>query len=86
MADQQVDARGLNCPMPIVKTAQAVQAMASGSSGTYSAQVAVWVDMEVRALFRKPSNEGLRSSVSGSVQVQASPGCTDLLCPLDTGR
>jgi tRNA 2-thiouridine synthesizing protein A len=32
MADVQVDARGLNCPMPIVKTAQAVKAMASGQT------------------------------------------------------
>jgi tRNA 2-thiouridine synthesizing protein A len=28
--DQQVDARGLNCPMPIVKTAQAIKGLASG--------------------------------------------------------
>ena len=28
---QTVDARGLSCPMPIVKTAQAVKAMASGA-------------------------------------------------------
>jgi TusA-related sulfurtransferase len=26
----QVDARGLSCPMPIVKTAQAIKALASG--------------------------------------------------------
>ena len=32
MADQQVDARGLNCPMPIVKTAQAVKGMTSGQT------------------------------------------------------
>jgi tRNA 2-thiouridine synthesizing protein A len=32
MADVQVDARGLNCPMPIVKTAQAVKGMASGQT------------------------------------------------------
>jgi tRNA 2-thiouridine synthesizing protein A len=32
MADVQVDARGLNCPMPIVKTAQAVKSMASGQT------------------------------------------------------
>jgi tRNA 2-thiouridine synthesizing protein A len=32
MADVQVDARGLNCPMPIVKTAQAVKAMGSGQT------------------------------------------------------
>ena len=28
--DQTVDARGLSCPMPIVKTAQAIKAMTSG--------------------------------------------------------
>ena len=28
--DQKVDARGLACPMPIVKTAQAIKAMTSG--------------------------------------------------------
>jgi tRNA 2-thiouridine synthesizing protein A len=27
---QQVDARGLSCPMPIVKMAQAIKAIASG--------------------------------------------------------
>ena len=29
-ADVTVDARGLNCPMPIVKTAQAVKGLVSG--------------------------------------------------------
>jgi tRNA 2-thiouridine synthesizing protein A len=28
---QQVDARGLSCPMPIVKTAQAMKSITSGS-------------------------------------------------------
>jgi tRNA 2-thiouridine synthesizing protein A len=28
---QQIDARGLSCPMPIVKTAQAIRAIASGA-------------------------------------------------------
>jgi tRNA 2-thiouridine synthesizing protein A len=28
--DAMVDARGLNCPMPIVKTAQAAKTLASG--------------------------------------------------------
>lgn len=32
MASTQVDARGLNCPMPIVKTAQAMKAAASGDT------------------------------------------------------
>jgi tRNA 2-thiouridine synthesizing protein A len=27
---QRVDAKGLSCPMPIVKTAQAIKALASG--------------------------------------------------------
>jgi tRNA 2-thiouridine synthesizing protein A len=30
--DAKVDARGLNCPMPIVKTAQAVKSLASGQT------------------------------------------------------
>ena len=30
--NQVVDARGLSCPMPIVKTAQAVKAMPSGAN------------------------------------------------------
>jgi tRNA 2-thiouridine synthesizing protein A len=30
--DARVDARGLNCPMPIVKTAQAMKALASGQT------------------------------------------------------
>ncbi|HSL32969.1 MAG TPA: sulfurtransferase TusA family protein [Candidatus Limnocylindrales bacterium] len=28
---QQVDARGLSCPMPIVRTAQAIKALPSGA-------------------------------------------------------
>ncbi len=28
---QRVDAKGLSCPMPIVKTAQAIKAVASGA-------------------------------------------------------
>ncbi len=32
MASVTVDARGLNCPMPIVKTAQAVKGIASGDT------------------------------------------------------
>ena len=30
VVDLQLDARGLNCPMPIVKTAQAIKGLASG--------------------------------------------------------
>ena len=31
-ADVTVDAKGLNCPMPIVKTAQAMKGLASGQT------------------------------------------------------
>jgi len=31
-ADATVDAKGLNCPMPIVKTAQAIKGLASGQT------------------------------------------------------
>ena len=30
--DAKVDARGLNCPMPIVKTAQAIKTLTSGQT------------------------------------------------------
>jgi tRNA 2-thiouridine synthesizing protein A len=32
MADTLVDARGLSCPMPIVKTAQVIKALLSGQT------------------------------------------------------
>jgi tRNA 2-thiouridine synthesizing protein A len=32
MVDARVDARGLNCPMPIVRTAQAIKPLASGQT------------------------------------------------------
>ena len=32
MANVTVDAKGLNCPMPIVKTAQAIKTVASGDT------------------------------------------------------
>jgi len=32
MADMLVDARGLSCPMPIVKTAQVVRTLVSGQT------------------------------------------------------
>ena len=32
MANVVVDAKGLNCPMPIVKTAQAIKTIASGDT------------------------------------------------------
>ncbi len=62
-----------------------MQAMATGSTGTYTTQVVMWKDMELRALFRKPANEGLRADASGAVTIGVSAACTDLLCPLGSG-
>lgn len=62
-----------------------LQVMASGTSGTYTAQVVTRSDMQVRALFRKPSNEGLRAAASGTIPITVSAGCKDLLCPLGAG-
>lgn len=32
MADQELDVRGLNCPLPILKTKKALNSMASGQT------------------------------------------------------
>ncbi len=62
-----------------------MQVMTPGSSGTYTAQVVVSSAMDVRALFRKPSNEGLRTSASGTISFALIQPCTGQLCPLGSG-
>jgi hypothetical protein len=62
-----------------------LQTMVSGSSGSYTTQVVTWSAMEVRALFREPSGEGLRGSASGAIAVTVSPGCVDRACPAGVG-
>jgi tRNA 2-thiouridine synthesizing protein A len=66
MADVQVDARGLNCPMPIVKTAQAVKAMASGQTLEVLAtdpgsvkDFAAWSKTTGNALVEQTANAGV---------------------------
>jgi hypothetical protein len=50
--------------------------MAAGSStGTYAATVTVWGTRDYRALFRKPSGEGLRASSSTAITVTAVSTC-----------
>jgi hypothetical protein len=59
-----------------------VATMSPGSSnGTYTASLAMRSTGELRALFRRPSNEGLRGSSSPSVTVTVT-GCTVAPCPL----
>ncbi len=57
-----------------------VATMTPGStSGTYAATRTMWAGDEFRALFRKPANEGLRTSASLAVTVTVS--CSNRACP-----
>ena len=59
-----------------------VATMTAGSSGTYSASVAVWAARSFRAVFSKPASEGLRGSTSATLSVSAWTGCASKPCPL----
>ncbi|HEX2470004.1 MAG TPA: sulfurtransferase TusA family protein [Candidatus Limnocylindrales bacterium] len=63
---QQVDARGLNCPMPIVKTAQAMKAIPSGSLLEVLATDPGSVK-DFEAWSRTTGNELVERSVDGGV-------------------
>ena len=59
-----------------------VVVMTSGSSaGTYTTSVTMWASHDYRALFRKPSAEGLRSSSSTAITVAVTAACTSGICP-----
>ncbi len=58
-----------------------VATMTSGASGTYTTSLNVWATRDYRALFRKPSSEGLRASTSAAVTVTLATGCSSGLCP-----
>ena len=57
---------------------------AGGVSGTYTAAYAPRGTQDFRAVFRKPSTEGVRTSASGGVTITVS--CTSAPCPLFVGR
>ena len=66
MADTLVDARGLSCPMPIVKTAQVVKALVSGQT------VEVWATdpgsvKDFAAWSRTTGNELVKQTTDGGV-------------------
>jgi tRNA 2-thiouridine synthesizing protein A len=63
---QTVDARGLSCPMPIVKTAQAVKALPSGALIEVLATDAGSVK-DFAAWSRTTGNELVESSSDGAV-------------------
>ena len=59
-----------------------VLTMVPGSTaGTYSAGLVMRSTSDLRALFRKPSSEGLRGSSSAAISVKVSAACTTGLCP-----
>lgn len=67
MADQQLDCKGLNCPMPIVKISRAMKQMTTGqtlaveaSDPSFKADVEAWV--------RKMGHAILDFRMEGSVQ------------------
>jgi tRNA 2-thiouridine synthesizing protein A len=63
---QQVDARGLSCPMPIVRTAQAMKALLSGAVVEVLATDAGSVK-DFAAWSRATGNELIESSIDGVV-------------------
>jgi len=66
IVDVTVDARGLNCPMPIVKTAQAVKALASGQTVEVLATDPGSVK-DFAAWSKSTGNELVEQSVDGGV-------------------
>ena len=63
---QTVDARGLSCPMPIVKTAQAVKLLPSGAVVELLATDAGSIK-DVAAWCRATGNELIEQSSDGAV-------------------
>ena len=63
---QSIDARGLSCPMPIVKTAQAVKAIPSGATIELLATDAGSIK-DVAAWCRATGNELIEQSSDGAV-------------------
>jgi hypothetical protein len=60
-----------------------VLTMVPGSAaGTYSVGLVMRATSDIRALFRKPSSEGLRGSSSAAITVSVSAACTTEVCPL----
>jgi tRNA 2-thiouridine synthesizing protein A len=64
--DAKVDARGLSCPMPIVKTAQAVKGLASGQTVEVLATDPGSVK-DFAAWSKSTGNEIVEQTVDGSV-------------------
>jgi len=62
-----------------------VLTMSPGSGGTYTVGLTMRATGDVRAQFRKPSNEGLRGDASPYLTITVTAACTSGLCPLSPG-
>jgi hypothetical protein len=63
-----------------------VVTMTAGSTaGTYTASITARSSQDYRALFRKPSNEGIRTSGSAAVSITVTSTCTTTICPQSQG-
>jgi hypothetical protein len=58
-----------------------VATMTPGTGGTYTVSITSRASQDYRALFRKPSNEGLRSDFSPAVSIAVSAACGTTGCP-----
>jgi len=59
----------------------AVTLAPTGAAGAYQGQLLMRATTEVRVIFRRPSNEGLRGSSSPMITVTVTAACTAVLCP-----
>jgi hypothetical protein len=53
----------------------------AASSGTYAGSLTVRASQDYRALFRKPSNEGVRGDTSATVAITVKSACSGSICP-----
>jgi hypothetical protein len=53
---------------------------AASAAGTYTASLTLRASQDYRALFRKPSNEGVRTDASPAVSITVTAACTSM-CP-----
>ena len=59
-----------------------VMTMTGGvTAGTYTGTTTIRASQDYRALFRKPSSEGLASTWSSAIPMTVSPACSGGLCP-----
>lgn len=63
-ADQEIDVRGLNCPMPVLRTKKALNAIAAGQVLKVTATDPASVK-DIAALAQQTGNELLESATAG---------------------